>query len=158
MRILGIDPGVARTGYGLIEKTEKNEIIYLKAGCFSTQATLPFPLRLQKLYQQISALIRKFKPDVVGMEKLFFVQNVKTALSVGQAQGVIILAAGKAKLEVKEYTPRQIKQAVTGFGQADKKQVQKMVQRLLKLKELPQPDDTADALATAICCLHSLGL
>ncbi len=154
MRILGVDPGIALAGFGIVE-TGKNGLKAGKYGHVSTESGIPIPDRLKILYDDMSTIINGYQPDVVAVEELFFNQNVKTAIVVSQARGVIILAAVNAGLEVAEYTPLQVKQAVTGYGRASKQQVQEMVTRLLALKEIPKPDDTADALAVAICHANS---
>ncbi len=157
MLILGIDPGTAIMGHGLIEQ-KGNQLKPIKYASWRTSANLPMPERLLLLYQEIEAFIKEYKPDVVAVEELFFNRNTTTAISVGQARGVILLAAAQAGLSVYEYTPLQVKQAVVGYGKADKQQVQHMVKALLGLKEIPKPDDTADALAIAICHAHSAHL
>lgn len=147
--ILGIDPGVADTGFGVIKKDQG--LHFLTAGTIKTNKSLTPPERLKKIYQEIQELITEYQPEVVAVEKLFFARNVTTALAVGQARGVVLLAAHQAQKEIWEFTPLQIKQAVTGSGQADKRQVGLMVKTLLQLDSVPQPDDAADALAIAIC-------
>jgi crossover junction endodeoxyribonuclease RuvC len=157
MIILGIDPGIATTGYGLVSY-EGN---YLKKIGFGVIRTLPdqsTAQRLNKLYQELQTIILDYKPEVMAIEELFFNRNVRTALAVGQARGVGILAAATSGIEIAEYTPLQVKLAVVGYGRADKQQVQEMVRRLLCLSELPKPDDAADALAIAICHAHSYKL
>ena len=150
MLILGIDPGTATTGYGLIE--EKGGMLSLiDYGVILTGAKLPLEQRLEKIYDQLEDIIEEYNPDEIAVEELFFSNNAKTAMSVGQARGVILLATQKAGVPVSEYTPNQVKNGICGYGGADKKQVQKMVQILLKLSETPEPDDAADALAIAIC-------
>jgi len=153
--ILGIDPGLADTGFGLIEK-EKSKLRLIDYGCIKTQAKLPPEVRLKQIDKSVNKLIKKYRPDIIGVEKLFFCKNVKTALAVGQARGVIILAAGKNQLQLIEFTPLQIKQALTGYGKADKNQIQQMVKVILNLKQIPKPDDAADALAVAVCCANSI--
>ncbi|MGI9952668.1 crossover junction endodeoxyribonuclease RuvC [Moorellaceae bacterium AZ2] len=150
MRILGIDPGTAVTGYGLIE-TGKQGMRLHDYGCLRTPASDPLPVRLASLYEQLVALIREMEPSYMATEELFFNKNTRTALAVGQARGVVLLAAAHARLPVVEYTPLQVKQAVTGYGRASKQQVQRMVQAILKLPQVPAPDDAADALAVALC-------
>ncbi len=157
MRILGIDPGVAIVGYGVIEY-ERNIFKVVDYGKITTPAHIPLPKRLKMVYDSATALIGTFKPDVVAIEELFFNTNVKTAIAVGHARGVLVLAAENAGIPIAEYTPLQIKQAVAGYGRADKNQVQQMVKMFLKLNEIPKPDDTADALAVAICHAHSASL
>lgn len=151
--ILGIDPGIADTGYGLI-LWQNNKITPLAYGSITTDKKLSLANRLQQLEQRLDDIIQSYQPDIMGVEQLFFCNNIKTALNVGQARGVIILIAAKNKLLIKEFTPLQVKQGVTGYGQADKKQVQQMVKTILGLKQIPKPDDAADALAIAICALN----
>ena len=155
MIIMGIDPGTAATGFGFIKKLP-DKLKIIDYGCIRTEAKFSTAERLKKIDQQLTKLIRKYKPERIAVEDIFFFKNLKTAVKVSQARGVILARAAQPKVSVIEYTPLQIKQAVTGYGRADKKQVQKMVQVILNLKEIPQPDDAADALATAICCAHSL--
>jgi len=150
MRIFGVDPGTGITGYGMIEASGQDYVL-VGAGVIRTPANTALPSRLDTIFRSLEELIREYKPDVVAVEKLFFAQNVTTAISVSHARGAILLAAERAGAEVAEYTPLQIKQALTGYGRADKKQVQEMVKVMLKLKTQPKPDDCADALAAAIC-------
>lgn len=152
--ILGIDPGLADTGFGVIEKNKGN-LSAIDFGCIKTKAGVPDKQRLVEIHTSINQLIKKYKPDIITVEKLFFGKNVKTAMSVSQARGVIILAVGKNKSELVEYTPLQVKQALTGYGQASKDQVKAMVKIILKLAQPPKSDDAADALAIAICCANS---
>lgn len=152
---MGIDPGTATVGYGFIKKLP-DKLKIIDYGCIKTEAKFSTAERLKKIDQQLTKLIREHKPKRIAVEDIFFFKNLKTAIKVSQARGVILARAAQPKVSVIEYTPLQIKQAVTGYGRADKKQVQKMVKVLLNLKEIPQPDDAADALATAICCAHSL--
>ena len=154
MKILGIDPGYAILGYGVIEKTG-NRFRVCSYGAITTDAGMEMTDRLEHLYESLREIIEEEKPDVASIEQLFFNTNAKTANMVGQARGVAVLACVKGGLEVAEYTPLQIKQALVGYGRADKKQVQMMVKTILNLKEVPKPDDTADALAAAICHGHS---
>jgi crossover junction endodeoxyribonuclease RuvC len=154
MLILGIDPGTAIMGYGLIAQ-QGNRLKPLKYGVIRTAAALPLAARLLKLYRELELLIQNDRPDAVAVEELFFNKNTRTALAVGQARGVILLAAEQAGLEIAEYTPLQVKQGVVGYGRAEKQQIQEMVKLLLCLNELPKPDDAADALAIAICHAHS---
>lgn len=149
MIILGIDPGFARTGYGIVEEKNKN-LRALDYGCISTSAGLAFPKRLKKIREEMNDLIKKYKPEICAVEKIFFCKNAKTAIDVGQARGVVILTAAEKKLEIREFTPLQVKQFITGYGKAEKGQIQKMVKILLNLQEIPKPDDAADALALAI--------
>ena len=154
MRVLGIDPGTATTGFGVVERQKGNNK-YIAAGVITTPADEPMVNRLDTIYQEVKQLITEYKPDYMAVELLYFASNVTTAFSVGQARGVVLLAAGQAGLQIAEYTPLQVKQAVTGYGRADKKQIQEMVKVLLKLPEIPKPDDAADGLAIAICCANS---
>lgn len=154
MLTLGIDPGTATTGYGLI--TEKRErLVFVDHGVITTERKEASQARLRKIYNGVRKLLRDYKPGSVAIEKLFFGRNTKTAIAVGQARGIVLLAAAEFKVPVAEYTPLEVKMAVTGYGKADKKQVQQMVKTLLGLSDLPRPDDAADALAIAICHLHS---
>lgn len=150
MLILGIDPGIAIVGYSIVE-CKGNNLKAIDYGCITTDADMLFPDRLKIVYDKLTEIIEKYNPDDLAIEELFFNKNVKTAMKVGQARGVEILAARNKGINTYEYTPLQIKQAVTGYGRADKNQVQEMVKMLLNLKEKPKPDDVADALAVAIC-------
>ncbi len=152
--ILGIDPGTAITGFGLVREGPDG-IEPVDFGVITTPAGLPLADRLQMIYQGIGALIESRHPNEVAVEELFFSKNVRSALAVGQARGVAILAAANSGLSVAEYTPLQIKQAIVGYGRASKAQIQEMVRILLVLPEIPEPDDAADALALAICHLHT---
>jgi crossover junction endodeoxyribonuclease RuvC len=152
---LGIDPGIATTGYGLVRLTRDGELVAVSFGIISTPKNSSAPARLEILFDQLKALLKKHKPDTAAVEKLFFQSNVKTALSVGQARGVIMLCLQKAGIEPFEYTPNEVKQAVAGYGGADKRQVQDMVRALLQLDSIPKPDDAADALAIAITHLNT---
>ncbi len=154
MLVLGIDPGIAITGYGLIRTDRQKEYQCLDYGVVTTKATLSDPERLRHLFNALSEIIQKHSPDTSAVEKLFFQKNVKTAISVGQARGVTLLTLAQAGLPVHEYTPNEIKQTVCGYGSAGKQQIQRMVQTLLQLDEIPKPDDAADALAVAICHIH----
>ena len=155
MIILGIDPGVANVGYGAVRKI-KNNLRCLGYGCIQTSPDFCMPERLKKINQELNKIINLYKPQILAVENVYFFKNLKTALPVSQAKGVILFTAAKKKIPTYEFTPLQIKMAVTGYGRADKKQIQKMTQILLKLKELPKPDDSADALAAAICCSNVL--
>ncbi len=155
MLVLGIDPGTATTGYGLVQETETGEIKMVDYGVILTPAGMPLELRLLELHRQLKALLLLHRPQCAAVEKLFFQKNVRTAMAVGQARGVVLLALAENGLEIGEYTPLEVKQAVAGYGAADKKQVQEMVKALLDLDKIPKPDDAADALAIAICHLHS---
>ena len=150
MLILGIDPGYAIIGWGLI-RFERGKYIPVDFGAITTEAGTPFNRRLEMIYDQLNELLDTHHPDVVAVEKLYFQTNAKTAIDVAQARGVTMLALQKHNVPVYEYTPLQVKSAVTGFGQAQKPQVMEMTKRLLRLKAVPKPDDTADALAIAIC-------
>lgn len=152
--ILGIDPGIADTGYGVI-KEEKGKLSCLCYGSIKTSAKDSLADRLFLLHQGLGKIIKTYRPQAAAVEQLFFNKNVKTALIVGQARGVVILTLKQGSLPILEYTPSQVKQAVSSYGQASKMQVQKMVKLILNLKELPKPDDAADALAVAICALNS---
>lgn len=157
MLTLGIDPGTATTGYGLI--TEKNgKLIFVDHGVITTSPTESSQGRLRIIYNELKRLIKDYKPQMVAIEKVFFSKNVKTAMSVAAARGMTLLAAAERKIQVAEYTPLEVKIAITGYGRADKKQVQAMVKQLLGLSFLPKPDDAADALAIAICHQHSCKL
>lgn len=150
MKILGIDPGTAIVGFGVIEGTG-DEFKMVDGGVITTPAKQALELRLETIYDDLCEIIAEHKPDQVAVEDLFFAQNVTTAMSVSHARGVILLAVIKAGLDPASYTPLQIKQALTGYGRADKKQMQEMVKIILKLKDVPKPDDCADALAAALC-------
>jgi len=150
MIILGIDPGIAIMGYSILE-CKGNKFNAIDYGCIRTDSKLLFPDRIKIIYDSLTEIIKKYNPDDLAIEELFFNKNVKTAIKVGQARGVEILAAVNQGLDIYEYTPLQIKQAVVGYGRADKNQVQEMVKILLNLKEKPKPDDVADALAVSIC-------
>jgi len=157
MLVLGIDPGTAITGYGLV-RGEGDDLTLVAYGAITTSSDWPLPERLQRIYQELTALIEDQQPTVAAVEELFFSKNVRTALSVGQARGVALLAAANAGLPIHEYTPLQVKQAIAGYGRATKDQVQQMVKMLLALDCVPQPDDAADAIAVAICHIHSAKL
>ena len=157
MIILGLDPGTATTGYGIV-RLEGNKLIHIEHGCIQTPAHTPLPERLNQIAQQLKILIATHKPTLVGVEELFFYNNVTTAIAVAQARGVLLQIAAENKLQVFGYTPLQVKQAVTGYGQADKKQVQKMIALMLGLPAAPTPDDAADGLAIAITCAPSYNL
>lgn len=152
--MLGIDPGTAITGYGIVAETVTGKYELLACGVLRTQAGQPMPLRLRELFRDVKALIAEFQPDEMAIEKLFFGRNVTTAITVGQARGVILVAAAELNLPVAEYTPAEVKQAITGYGNADKRQIQEMVQRLLELAQPPHPDDAADGVAVAVCHLQ----
>ena len=154
MRILGIDPGVAIVGFGLIE-SDRGTLRMLQYGAITTPAGLPLAARLAQINRDIEELIGTFRPDEISVEELFFSKNITTGIAVAHARGVILCAAEKKKIPIYEYTPMQVKQAVAGYGLADKKQVMDMTRRLLKLKSVPRPDDAADALAIALCHARS---
>jgi len=156
MRILGIDPGYATIGYGIIDY-DNFRFKTIAYGAVITKPNTPFPNRLCDIFDDITTLIEKYKPDCMSIERLYFNTNTTTAIDVAQARGVIVLAASKAKLSLSEYTPLQVKQSITGYGRAEKHQVMEMVKNLLCLNSIPKPDDTADALALAICHGHCSG-
>lgn len=150
MRIMGIDPGYAIIGYGIVDYCG-GRFTTVNFGAVTTKAKTPFPSRLEIIYNDMNRLFETFKPEAVSMEKLFFNTNTTTAIDVAQARGVILLCAQLHSVPVFEYTPLQVKQSVTGYGRAEKTQIMEMTRRLLGLKEIPKPDDTADALAMAVC-------
>lgn len=154
MVILGIDPGTAIMGYGLLDY-QGDQLKVIDYGCWTTSPKDSLAKRLCQINDGLEKMIEQHKPEVVAVEELFFNKNVRTALAVGQARGVVLLTAAKAKLEVAEYTPLQVKQALVGYGRAEKQQVQYMVKTLLNLREIPKPDDVADALAIAVCHAYS---
>ena len=156
MRILGIDPGYAILGYGILDMTG-NHFSVVTYGSVLTDAKMDMPSRLQVLYDSLSELIETYRPEEAAIEELFFNSNAKTAILVGEARGVAVLACAHGGLKISEYTPLQIKQALVGYGRAEKAQVQSMVKAILHLETIPKPDDTADALAAAICHGHSSG-
>lgn len=157
MRIIGIDPGTGILGFGVIDIV-KGKMKLIDAGIITTPAHTELDIRLEDIFDSLTTIIAETKPDIMAIEKLFFAQNVTTAISVSHARGVAMLAGRKGRLPIAEYTPLQIKQTVTGYGKADKKQVQEMVRIQLGLTEVPKPDDCADALATAIThyCMTSV--
>ena len=156
MRIIGIDPGYAILGWGIVDM-QGNHFKTVDYGAVTTDAAMPMPQRLQHIYVSLMDILERYRPEQAGIEKLFFNSNQKTAIDVGQARGVAVLSCINSGLEIFEYTPLQIKQALTGYGRADKKQMQTMVKAILNLKAVPKPDDTADALAAAVCHGHSAG-
>jgi crossover junction endodeoxyribonuclease RuvC len=156
MITLGIDPGTAITGYGVIQEEQDGSLFVLDYGVVRTKADRSQAERLVQLYQQIKKLLLLHQPDTGAVERLFFERNVRTALNVGQARGVTLLAMAEQGVKISEYTPMEVKQAVAGYGGADKSQVQQMVKTILGLKAIPHPDDAADALAVAICHIHSM--
>ena len=154
MLVLGIDPGTAITGFGLVREEEEG-LALVAYGVITTAANQPLPERLQAIYQGLAKVARQHQPQQAAVEELFFSRNARTALSVGHARGVALLALADAGLPIYEYKPLEIKQAITGYGGADKGQVQEMVRLLLNLDHVPQPDDAADAVAVAVCHIHS---
>ena len=158
MLVIGIDPGTATTGYGLVRELQDGNLETVDYGVILSPANTPLPERLLQLNDSLAELLALHQPQSGAVEKLFFQRNVRTALSVGQARGVALLALAQAGVQIAEYTPMEVKQAVVGYGGADKQQVQHMVRALLDLPEIPKPDDAADALAVAICHLHSYRL
>lgn len=154
MRILGIDPGYAIMGWGVLEY-QGNRFCTIAYGSLETDAGVPMPMRLKQIYDGLSDIIRQYGPDEAAVEELFFHRNTTTVIGVGEARGIAMLACVEGGLTVSEYTPMQIKQALVGYGKADKKQVQEMVRTILHLEKVPKPDDTADAIAAAICHAHS---
>jgi len=154
MIILGIDPGLASTGYGIIKITKK--LRHIGHGVISTDPRETVGKRLKDINQQVKELINNYKPNILAVEKLYFFKNQKTAVSVSEAKGVILLTASKKKIPVIEFTPLQVKLATVGYGRASKGQIQKMVKKILNLKKIPTPDDAADGLAIALCCTRSL--
>lgn len=153
--ILGIDPGVATTGFGIVEQIG-SKLIYKDCGVIKTKPSIPLCKRLAEIEKDLTAIIKKYRPERVAVEQVYFAKNAKTAISVGHARGVIMLLCYKFIKNIVEVTPLQVKQAVTGYGQADKQQIQRMVKTILSLKKEPKPDDAADALAIAICCADNL--
>ena len=158
MRVLGIDPGTATTGYGVVEETRTGDLQALAYGVVTTSPKQPMPERLQAIYRELTELAQAWQPDHGAVEELYFSVNVRTAMSVGQARGVAILALANAALPVFEYSPLSVKQALTGYGGADKRQMQEMTRMLLGLPDIPRPDDAADALAVAVCHIHSAAM
>lgn len=155
MLALGLDPGTASTGYGLVRLLDDGGLQVVEFGVISTAKGIAAPKRLSLLYHRLNEILLLHRPETCAVEKLFFQRNVSTAIGVGQARGVLLLALAEAGLDVAEYTPNEVKQAVTGYGSADKRQVQEMVRVQLVLDSLPKPDDAADALAIAICHLST---
>ncbi len=154
MRTLGVDPGTATTGFAIVEENCKS-LKLIDYGCIKTSKAIDMPDRLRIISEKLEAIIEKYNPNNIAVEDLFFCNNAKTAIKVGQARGVILLVAALAKLKVFEYTPLQVKMALTGYGKADKKQVQYMVKKILGCKDVPKQDDASDAIAIAICHLNS---
>ena len=154
MRILGIDPGYAIVGFGILE-AHRGQAQLIRCGAINTPAGVPMPMRLLQIQEDMETLIRTFQPDAMAIEELFFNTNVTTGSGVAQARGIILAAAAKLGVEIFEYTPSQVKQAVVGYGKAEKRQVMDMTKRLLKLSAVPKPDDAADAVAVALCHARS---
>lgn len=154
MRIIGIDPGYAIMGYGILDYNG-NKFKTVTYGSIETPAGIPMPQRLNMIYTELDRILAEYQPEEASIEELFFNSNTTTAISVGEARGVALLACERHGVRISEYTPLQIKQSLVGFGRAEKKQVQTMVKLILNLKEVPKPDDTADAVAAAICHAHS---
>ncbi len=157
MIVLGIDPGTAITGYGVVRATD-DRLSLVASGAITTPAKQPLAERLRTIYEELTGLIARHRPQAMAVEEVFFGRNVRTALAVGQARGVVLLAAAQAGLSVFTYTPTAVKQAIVGYGGADKRQVQEMVRMLLECSEVLRPDDVADAVAVAICHIHSTQL
>lgn len=156
MKIIGIDPGYAIVGFGVVEY-EGGHFKTIDYGAITTHKDTPFEKRLQEIYDDFTYIIEKHNPQALALERLYFQNNQKTAIDVAQARGIIMLVCSQHNVEINEYTPLQVKQAVVGYGKAVKKQVQEMTKQILNLKEIPKPDDTADALAMAICHAHTSG-
>ena len=154
MRILGIDPGFAITGYSVIEYNG-NKFSLIQSGAITTKAGVSFPIRLTAIYDELNLIVKQYKPDAISVEELFFNQNIKTAINVAQARGIVLVVGCKNNIPTYEYTPLQIKQAVVGYGRAEKKQVQQMVKAILNVKEIPKLDDITDSMAIGICHAHS---
>ena len=157
MRVIGIDPGTAITGWGVVEG-DGNDLALIACGAITTTAGTPLPQRLQVIYRELTKIVEQWQPQASAIEELFFSKNAKTALAVGHGRGAAMLALANADLPIEEYKPLEVKQAITGHGGADKMQMQQMVKLLLELDDIPRPDDAADALAVAICHLHSARL
>jgi crossover junction endodeoxyribonuclease RuvC len=155
MLFMGIDPGTATTGYGFVREEDDGAYVAVAYGVISTKPTTPMPQRLQHIYQEVTRLISEYKPDATAIEEMFFGKNISAAIHVAQGRGVAVLAIANAKLPIQEYKPAQIKQAIAGYGNAPKPQMQEMVRTLLDLETIPKPDDAADALAIALTALQS---
>jgi crossover junction endodeoxyribonuclease RuvC len=156
MIVLGIDPGLSLTGWGVIEASSRDKLFSIEYGCIKTMPIMPLIDRLQNINTALQSIIYKYNPEIVAIEELFFSKIAKSVAAVSQARGVIILTASLNKIPMFEYNPRHVKMALTGYGSADKHQMQHMVKTLLKLKEIPKPDDAADALAIAICHVNTI--
>jgi crossover junction endodeoxyribonuclease RuvC len=157
MIVLGVDPGLSMCGWGIIDARSKNDIRVMSYGCIKTVPASKLPARLKVIHSNLVEIIGKFKPVIMAIEELFFTKEARTVAAVSQARGVILLTAEESGIPVVEYNPRDVKMALTGYGSADKRQIQEMVKVFLKLKEIPKPDDAADALAIAICHSNSSG-
>jgi len=155
MLVLGIDPGTATTGYGLVREDENGSPVAVKYGVILTSPKTPMPQRLQEIYQAVTQLIAEYKPDAAAIEEMFFGKNITAAITVAQGRGVVLLALVNAKLPIREYKPAEVKQTIAGYGNAPKPQMQEMVKTLLNLETIPKPDDAADALAIALTSLQS---
>jgi crossover junction endodeoxyribonuclease RuvC len=156
MIVLGIDPGLSLTGCGIVEALSRDKISLVQYGCIKTMPPAPLIERLQIVHDELQSVIDKYKPDVVAIEELFFLKAAKSVASVGQSRGAIVLTVSMNKIPLFEYNPRCVKMALTGYGSADKHQMQHMIKTFLKLKEIPKPDDSADALAMAICHINTI--
>jgi crossover junction endodeoxyribonuclease RuvC len=156
MIVLGIDPGLSLTGWGVIEAVSRDKINSIQYGCIKTMPPAPLIERLQMVHDELQSIIYRYKPDVVAIEELFFLKAAKSVASVGQSRGAIVLTVSMNKIPLFEYNPRCVKMALTGYGSADKHQIQHMVKAFLKFKEIPKPDDAADALAMAICHINTI--
>ncbi|MCA6070266.1 MAG: crossover junction endodeoxyribonuclease RuvC [Endomicrobium sp.] len=156
MRVLGIDPGLSLTGWGIVDAFSRDKINPVQYGCIKTSPPVPLIERLQYVHTEIQTIINKYKPEAVAIEEIFFLKAASSVASVGQSRGAIVLTVSMNKLLLFEYNPRTVKMALTGYGSADKHQIQHMVKTFLKLKEIPKPDDAADALAIAICHVNTV--
>ncbi|MDA2935745.1 crossover junction endodeoxyribonuclease RuvC [Patescibacteria group bacterium AH-259-L05] len=155
MTILGIDPGIAITGYGIIKTAKNNQLFMIEYGCIRTSKEDEHADRLFKIYTDLRKILKKYKLDTIAIENIYFAKNVKTAMKVSEARGVVVLACSQSRAQIFEFTPLQVKQSLTGYGRATKVQVQKMVKLILELEDIPKPDDAADALAVAITCIQT---
>lgn len=155
MIVLGVDPGLSLTGWGLVNSINRDSLSLISYGCIKTKPAQPLTERLKIIHLALKQIIEEYNPDELAIEELFFSKEARTVAAVGQARGVILLTAGLKNLKINEYNPRHIKMALTGYGSADKPQMQKMVQVLLRMKEIPKPDDAADALAMAVCHIQT---
>ena len=152
MIILGLDPGSAKTGYGVVEKGLRSKLTCITYGCITTPQSESNSERLLILEKELVAVLKRYRPDVAGVERLFFFKNLKTVMPVSEARGVILLTLARHKIPIHEFTPLQVKMTIAGYGRAEKKQIQRMVKEILSLPEIPKPDDAADGLAMAIAC------